>query len=80
MVGVGPVGTQQLAVVVEAPGHSTGTADLDLTDAVRAAVDVPVAAVLVVPDLPVDVRHNSKVDRTAVAVLAERALAGGAVR
>jgi hypothetical protein len=48
-----------------------------LADAVRAAVSVPVAAVLAVPGLPVDIRHNSKIDRARVAAWAERVLAGG---
>jgi hypothetical protein len=51
-------------------------AGLDLSAAVRAAVDVPVAAVLVRGALPVDIRHASKVDRTALADWAEKALAG----
>lgn len=41
----------------------------------RAAV--PVAAVLRVPEIPTDVRHNSKVERAALAAWADRALAGG---
>jgi hypothetical protein len=39
----------------------------ELATAVRAAAGVPVAAVLVRRDLPVDVRHNSKIDRSALA-------------
>jgi acyl-coenzyme A synthetase/AMP-(fatty) acid ligase len=78
--GVGPRGAQQLVVVVEAPGHAVGVADLALTDQVRAAAGVPVSAVLVVSALPVDVRHNSKIDRTAVARTADRALAGAPAR
>jgi olefin beta-lactone synthetase len=77
---VGPRGAQQLVVVVEAPGHAVGVADLALTDQVRAAAGVPVSAVLVVSALPVDVRHNSKIDRTAVARTADRALAGAPAR
>ena len=80
-VGVGPTGVQQLVLVVEArpPVRRPGLADLDLTARVRAAVDVPVAAVLVVDVLPTDVRHNSKVERTRLARWAERVLAGGPV-
>jgi acyl-CoA synthetase (AMP-forming)/AMP-acid ligase II/pimeloyl-ACP methyl ester carboxylesterase len=48
----------------------------ELADAVRSAVDVPVAAVLLIDTLPVDIRHASKVDRTALAAWAEKALAG----
>ncbi|MCH1867485.1 alpha/beta fold hydrolase [Nocardioides sp. CFH 31398] len=86
-VGVGPEGTQQLVVVVvggSASSRRSGPrgplgvrgADLDLADAVRAAVGRPVAAVLVADRLPLDVRHASKVDRAEVARQAARALAG----
>jgi hypothetical protein len=51
-------------------------ADLELVDAVRAASPVPIAAVLTRRSLPVDVRHASKVDRTALAGWASKALAG----
>jgi acyl-CoA synthetase (AMP-forming)/AMP-acid ligase II len=53
-------------------------AGIELADAVRAAVDVPVAAVLVAAALPVDIRHAAKVDRSAVASWAEKVLAGRA--
>jgi len=33
--------------------------------------------VLVVPSVPVDKRHNSKIDRTRIAAWAEKVLAGG---
>jgi acyl-CoA synthetase (AMP-forming)/AMP-acid ligase II/pimeloyl-ACP methyl ester carboxylesterase len=113
-VGVGPVGTQQVVLVVETepPTRRAGLAPLLLADAVRAAVDVGahgehgahgaqaagsgatggevagagltgagatgagVAAVVVVPALPVDVRHNSKIDRTRVARWVSAALSG----
>ncbi len=83
LVGVGPVGTQQPVVVLEAAagsGTAPGTAPVDLVDAVRAAAPtpVPVAAVLVVAELPTDVRHRSKVDRTRVAAWADDVLAGRA--
>ena len=78
-VGVGPAGTQQVVIVVETepPVRRSGLASIDLTAAVRRAVERPVAAVLAVPALPTDVRHNSKVDRTRVAAWSERVLAGG---
>jgi hypothetical protein len=38
---------------------------------------VDIAAVLVVPSVPVDKRHNSKIDRTRIAAWAEKVLAGG---
>ena len=81
VVGVGPRGTQALVVVVETPeGAGRGPADVALTQAVRAVAGVPVAAVLTTSALPVDKRHNSKVDRTAVAAWAERVLAGRGAR
>ncbi|WNB84835.1 alpha/beta fold hydrolase [Cellulomonas sp. ATA003] len=78
-VGVGPRGVQAVVVVVETqpPAAKPGLADLDLTARVRAAVDVPVAAVLVTDALPTDVRHNSKIERTRLARWAEGVLAGG---
>ena len=76
-VGVGPVGTQQLAVVIT--GESLGSAVVAGTDvaaAVRQAVDSDVAAVLVAPKIPVDRRHNSKIDRTRVQRWAQAILQG----
>jgi len=80
-VGVGPVGTKQVVVVVaQRPRpRRAGLAAPALADQVRAAVGVDVAAVLVVPELPVDQRHNSKIDRTRVARWASRVLAGGRI-
>jgi acyl-CoA synthetase (AMP-forming)/AMP-acid ligase II/pimeloyl-ACP methyl ester carboxylesterase len=88
-VGVGPAGGQVVVVVVvpedgagrprRLPGVSRrvpGVAPLDLAGAVRAAAGTDVAAVLVASRLPVDIRHQSKVDRRAVARQAERVLAG----
>ena len=80
-VGVGPAGTQQIVVVV-VPSAAPRRADLApiaLVARVRAAVAVDVAAVFVVPALPVDKRHNSKVDRTRVSKWAGAALAGGRI-
>ena len=73
-VGVGPRGTQQLAVVLE--GHGGPMAPPELAAAVRAEVDRPVAAVLAVPALPTDVRHNAKIDRARMARWATAVLAG----
>jgi hypothetical protein len=50
--------------------------DAGLTAAVRAAAGVPMAAVLLARDLPTDIRHNSKIDRAAVARWADRILSG----
>lgn len=80
VVGVGPVGAQQAVVVLSLVDGSrrSGLADEDLADRVRdLAGAVDIAAVLVVPSLPVDKRHNSKIDRTRIATWAEKVLAGG---
>ncbi|WP_233495615.1 alpha/beta fold hydrolase [Geodermatophilus sp. TF02-6] len=79
-VGVGPAGGQVVVVVV-VPADGSGrrrlaVAGAELADAVRAVAGVDVAAVLTARRLPVDVRHQSKVDRRAVARAAARLLAG----
>jgi len=78
-VGVGPTGAQQLVVVVVPEGgvdRGGVLAPDGFTAAVRGAVVADVAAVLVLRELPVDIRHNAKVDRTRVARWADRVLAG----
>jgi acyl-coenzyme A synthetase/AMP-(fatty) acid ligase len=80
-VGVGPAGTQQIVVIValdDGP-RKPGLATEGLADDVRAAVDVDIAAVLTMPALPVDKRHNSKINRGALAGWAEAILAGGRI-
>ncbi len=80
VVGVGPVGTQQVvAVVVPTAGARPGLAAPDLASAVRSTARVTVAAVLVARGLPVDIRHASKIDRARVARWAARVLEGGRV-
>jgi acyl-CoA synthetase (AMP-forming)/AMP-acid ligase II/pimeloyl-ACP methyl ester carboxylesterase len=74
VVGVGPEGTQQVVVVLTGSGGPL--APLALTDTARAAAGRDVAAVLVTKTLPVDIRHNSKVDRVAVGQWAARVLSG----
>jgi len=78
-VAVGPLGVQQVVVVVETVGErSDGHASGALAAAVRAAcAPQPVAAVWTVKALPVDIRHNAKVDRTALGRTMERVLSGG---
>lgn len=87
VVGVGPPGVQQVVVVVvrqragAVPGASgepstAPLADPELSAAIRSLAEVAVAAVLVAPALPVDIRHQSKVDRAAVAGWADRVLRG----
>ena len=75
-VGVGPIGTQlPVVIIVTTEGHE-GLSTLDVTAQVRAAAGVAVAAVIERRELPVDIRHNSKVDRAALAVWASALLAG----
>ncbi len=82
LVGVGPRQARQLVVVAEpetavtGPVGRTTVADPALARAVRHATGRNLAAVLLVPALPTDVRHNSKIDRVRVAAWAERVLAG----
>jgi acyl-coenzyme A synthetase/AMP-(fatty) acid ligase len=83
-VGVGPTGAQVVVMVIERlDNRANGLADTELTTAVRAAVSnlapVDVAAVLSASQLPVDKRHNSKVDRRRLADWAARVLAGGGI-
>ncbi|MFT4471144.1 alpha/beta fold hydrolase [Arthrobacter sulfonylureivorans] len=86
VVGVGPVGAQVPVAVLETlpPAAKPGTAPRDLGEEVRAAVarctGLDLAAVLVVPELPTDIRHNSKIDRARLADWATRSLAGGRIR
>lgn len=90
-VGIGPPGCQQLVVVIEPSSRSDariatteGVADIGLTTKVRAvvadAVGHPVAAVIVVSTLPVDIRHNTKIDRTLIASWASEILSGERTR
>ncbi len=80
-VGVGPIGTQQLVVVVATspPATKPAPAEDALAARVRASVGLDVASVLVVPELPTDLRHNSKIERTRIAGWADRILAGGRI-
>jgi acyl-CoA synthetase (AMP-forming)/AMP-acid ligase II len=81
-VGVGPGGSAQVVMVIELAAAEPGIAPAPLRDAVRAALvpsAVDVAAVLTVRALPVDIRHNSKIDRVRVGRWAQRVLDGGRV-
>ena len=82
VVGVGPPGVQQLVALLQptAPPRRPRFAPVTVVDAVRATVSDDVAAVFELPALPVDRRHNSKIDRTRLAVWADHVLAGGSVR
>lgn len=81
LVGVGPHRLRQAVAVVETvPAVSRpGLASPAVTADVRERSDVPLAAVLAVPSLPTDIRHNSKIDRTRLSQWAERTLAGGRI-
>jgi acyl-CoA synthetase (AMP-forming)/AMP-acid ligase II/pimeloyl-ACP methyl ester carboxylesterase len=82
-VGVGPAGRQVAVAVVETSPAAArpALAPAELSERIRnalASADGPrIAAVLTVPELPTDVRHNAKVDRARLAAWAGRALAGG---
>ena len=76
-VGVGPIGSQVVVLVVVPKGAPLGRrilAPIDLTARVRSSAGVGVAAVLVRQHLPVDVRHNSKIDRAELARWASKVL------
>jgi acyl-coenzyme A synthetase/AMP-(fatty) acid ligase/pimeloyl-ACP methyl ester carboxylesterase len=91
-VGVGPAGAQVVVVVVVPADRSGGGTSVlgsrrrsaerlglapgGLAERVREAAGVPVAAVLVTTRLPLDIRHQSKVDRRELARRASRVLSG----
>ena len=85
VVGIGPAGAQVPAAILEMQPavRRASTASPELASAVRdrvaAACGMDLAAVLVLPQMPTDIRHNSKIDRTALAAWAARLLAGGPV-
>ncbi|WP_374947413.1 AMP-binding protein, partial [Agreia sp.] len=78
LTGIGPRGTQQLVVVLETEPAARRTAlgDSDLVASVRHAAGLDIAAVLVVASLPTDIRHNSKIDRSALSRWASGVLSG----
>lgn len=82
LVGVGPPGTQAAVAVVETvpPARKPALADAALSARLRSAAraaGVELSAVLAVPALPTDIRHNAKIDRTRLAHWAAAVLAGG---
>lgn len=86
-VGVGPGGAQAVVVVVEPESGVGGlragrtpVADPEFAARVRGASPVPVAAVLILDELPTDIRHNSKIERSRLAVWADAVLAGRRAR
>ena len=84
-VGIGPVGVQVVAIVIEIrpAGRRSRLAEMSLTDRIRGASKVATGVVpvmvLVVPRLPVDRRHNSKIDRSWVASWVRDIAAGGRI-
>jgi acyl-coenzyme A synthetase/AMP-(fatty) acid ligase len=76
-VGIGPTDVQHIVVVVETINSNDGPADAELTHAVRTALDpLTIASVWATKKLPVDIRHNSKIDRTAVSKQMSQILSG----
>ncbi|MGY2002631.1 alpha/beta fold hydrolase [Blastococcus sp. SYSU DS1024] len=89
VVGVGPAGAQVVVAVVvpvaRAPRRASRAGRLAvappaLADRIHAAAGTDLAAVLETTALPVDIRHQSKVDRAALARRATRVLSGTPVR
>lgn len=85
LVPVGPAGTQSAVIVMETvpAARKPAPASPELARRIRRAVapaGVEVSAVLVVPELPTDIRHNSKIDRAHLAGWAAATLAGGRIR
>lgn len=78
VVGVGPERQRQAVAVIETIDGVTkpGLADSSLAAAVRASTGLAIVAVLAVPQLPTDIRHNSKIDRTRLSLWADGVLAG----
>lgn len=76
-VGVGPVDVEQIVIVIETIDSSDGPANAELSHAVRAALaPLTISSVWTTKKLPVDIRHNSKIDRTAVSKQMSQILAG----
>ncbi len=84
---VGPRGTQQVVVVVEledgyrpgragTPRPATPALQEAVRRAVREAAGPEVVSVFTTRCLPTDIRHNSKIDRSALSAWAETALQG----
>jgi acyl-coenzyme A synthetase/AMP-(fatty) acid ligase/pimeloyl-ACP methyl ester carboxylesterase len=76
-VGIGDKGAQQLVIVLETDQAKEDIAPAHLAIQVREALaDVDVVAIWVTKKLPVDIRHNSKIDRTALAQKMLKVLSG----
>jgi len=76
-VGIGDKGAQQLVIVLETDLAKEDIAPAHLAIQVREALaDVDVVAIWVTKKLPVDIRHNSKIDRTALAQKMQKVFSG----
>ena len=76
-VGIGNKGAQQLVIVLETDQAKEDIAPAHLAIRVREALaDEDVVAIWVTKKLPVDIRHNSKIDRTALAQKMQKVLSG----
>ena len=76
-VGIGDVGIQQVVIVLETDQKNENVASAALTAQVRQVLgEVDVVAVWETKKLPVDIRHNSKIDRTALARKMVKVLSG----
>ena len=76
-VGIGDKGVQQLVIVLENDQKNENVASAALTAQVRQALrQVDVVAVWETKKLPVDIRHNSKIDRTALGQRMQKVLSG----
>lgn len=72
-VGVGPVGNQIVVVIVVLRDEMSNT---ELEDSIRAVASVQVGAVLIRKELPMDIRHNAKINREQLSYWASNVLAG----
>jgi len=72
-VGVGPLGNQVVVVIVVLREQIS---DTELQDSIRAVAGTRVSAVLRRKDLPMDIRHNAKINREKLAQWASQVLAG----
>lgn len=72
-VGVGPVGNQVVVVIVVLRGEIS---DTELENSIREVAGTPVSAILRRTKLPMDIRHNAKINREKLADWADQVLAG----
>ena len=76
-VGIGDIGVQQVVIVLEIEQGRDDIASAATSAQVREALPhIDVVAVWETKKLPVDIRHNSKIDRTALAEKMQKALSG----